>query len=118
METARYKALRADCESWRNRKAQLMRQYFRCKNLREKDHNTEYFHTMASMKRKRNLITRIKVNNDILMEVDSVRRGIRNHFENLYHDNKDPKIELPQVCLNNSVKLLEYQLKPYRLRRY
>lgn len=72
-----------------------MRQYSRWKNLSEKEHNTKYFHTIASTNRKRNLISRINVRNEFFLEVDSITRGIRNHFKNFYHDTKEPESELP-----------------------
>lgn len=60
LERARMLALKNELHKWKVRKGQLMRQYSRCKNLRDRDNNTRYFHNIANIKNKRRLITQIE----------------------------------------------------------
>lgn len=59
------------------RKAQLMKQYLRCKNLIENEQNIRYFHTIASYNMKPNMISRVKIVTVALSEVEEIMKVIR-----------------------------------------
>lgn len=94
-ELSRLKALKVECNKWTTRKAQLMRQYSRVKNLSERDNNTKYFHAVATIHKKKNLIERIKINGRCLRGVAEIRKGVKEHFEHMYQQPPIPEIELP-----------------------
>ena len=61
IDLARNKALQRSLYSWRMHKAQLLRQYSRSRELTEKDCNSKFFHAIASYRRSKKTITRIKI---------------------------------------------------------
>lgn len=69
---------------WRMRKGQLLRQYSRCKNLTQKDHNTKYFHMLASMNHRRNIIRDIQIGDQIISRVEAIQRSIREFYKQSY----------------------------------
>lgn len=54
-------SLKAKSSKWRLRKCQLLKQYSRCRNLTQKDHNSKYFHIISSINKKRILIASIQI---------------------------------------------------------
>lgn len=88
-------ALTYEVTKWRLRKAQLAIQYSRVRNLTVRDHNSKYFHTIASINKKRNLITRVKIEDSNHCDVDQIREGIKKHIESSYKQENIPLIQLP-----------------------
>lgn len=53
---ARMRALSLNLKSWKIKKGQLVRQYARCRNIREKASNSKYFHAIASCRKRKKVI--------------------------------------------------------------
>ena len=54
--------------------------------LKEGDKNTGFFHRMANSKRKRNCLTKIKINGLWLSEEQEIKRGVVRAYQNLLSD--------------------------------
>lgn len=87
--------LRSQRHLCRVRKTQLYSQYSRVRNLTLKDHNTKYFHVVASVNRRRNQLLRVKVNKVDLMQNIDIRNGVTNYFKGSFRQEEVPDISLP-----------------------
>ena len=59
--------------SWRQKSREVW--------LREGDRNTSFFHKMANAQRRRNLLSRVKINGSWLTEENEVRNEMVNEFK-------------------------------------
>lgn len=89
-------ALQHEHKKWRTLQAQFYKQYSRVKKLSEKDNNTKYFHTIANMNKKRNMIRRIKVGGSVIKGVTQIREGIRDFFKSSFQQHASPYIHFDQ----------------------
>lgn len=60
-----------------------------------KDYNTKYFHSIASLHRKHNLISCINIGGQELTEVDEIENGIKQFMQNSFKQEELPHIGLP-----------------------
>ena len=70
----RRNALQSQLWLWIIRKERYWRQMSRCKLIKEGDKNTRYFHTLATIRRRRNTITLIKQGDLVLTDQRQIRR--------------------------------------------
>ena len=80
----RRNALQSQLWLWMTRKERYWRQMSRCKLIKEGDKNTRYFHTLATIRRRRNTITSIKQGDLVINDQRQIRRIIVQHFKQLY----------------------------------
>ncbi|RVW93878.1 Transposon TX1 uncharacterized 149 kDa protein [Vitis vinifera] len=65
--------------------------------LREGDRNTGFFHRMASAHRRNNIMGRIKVNGEWLVEEQEVREGVVNSFQQLLSEDMDWQADIGNI---------------------
>lgn len=95
IEVARLSVFKFEGSKWRMRKAQMLMQFSRVKNLTLRDHNTSYFHAITSIYRRKNHITRIKIRDTVYDGMEQIREKIRSFFENSYKQEDLPHFHLP-----------------------
>ncbi|KAK3226022.1 hypothetical protein Dsin_005884 [Dipteronia sinensis] len=85
-EPLRQERLEANVELWKllRLEEQEWRQKSRVKWLLEGDRNTRFFHCVASGKKRRNFIENIYFDGVVKSNVDEVRNGVADFFENQY----------------------------------
>lgn len=84
MSLARLKALTTQLWLWLKRKEKYWIQLSRMKALNEKDRNTKYFHLMASVRRGKKIMGRLKMGNRIIKDPKSIKKIIIKYFKDLY----------------------------------
>lgn len=72
--------------SWLRRKEQFWAQTSRAKWLKEGDKNTCYFHTLASIHKRRNTITFINVNGTNFVDCAGIQREAVKYFKNIFKE--------------------------------
>jgi len=72
----------------------------RCKLLREGDRNTKYFHTLATIRRRRNLILTVKKDDITLTEPTQVRKAFVQHFKQMYASQETVLFDLTSLGLH------------------
>lgn len=65
----------------------------------EKAHNTKFSHAIASMRRKKNQVHRIKVNELMTSKPRVIKSNIVSHFKSLYKEPQLPVITMPKGVL-------------------
>lgn len=95
VEQSRLAALMSKAKKWKIKKGELTRQYSRKKNLVEKDNNTGYFHACATLRKKKNHISRVKIDGQFLTKVNDIKRGIIKHFVESFKQEDISFIKLP-----------------------
>jgi len=81
------------------RKERYWKQMSRCKRLKVGDRNTRYFHTLATIRRKRNLMSTIQKDEEVFTELAQVRKIFIQHFKKLYTSQESPVYELASLEL-------------------
>lgn len=66
------------------------------KVLNDRDNNTNFYHIIASMRGRRNWISRPKVGRKIIKDQNSLKTTIIKHFKAIYKQHNVPKIRLPK----------------------
>lgn len=94
-EEARIVALKSKLHMWKMRKGQTMKQYSKRRNLMDRDNNTMFFHACATLKKKQNSITSIKIGDQVLSTTHEIKQGILNHFKDTVAQEDLPRITLP-----------------------
>ena len=72
--------------SWMRRKESYWAQVSRVKWIKEGDRNTRYFHTVASMRRRKNSIECIKVGNQSHEDPDAIKAEAVNFFSSIFKE--------------------------------
>lgn len=96
VKTTRHLALNPTLQKWRNRKAQVLRQYSRLKNITEMDCNSKYFHAVANSRRKKKRLLKINIGSEIIKGQLNLKKGIRQHFLEHFKQEPLPEITLPR----------------------
>lgn len=96
---ARDKTLRAHLQHIQTQRCQLWRQKFRCRNIKERDQNTSYFHIVTLLRRKRNEIKRLQIGDRVFKNLRVLKVKIVDHFKDLYSQPIHPNIFLPNNAL-------------------
>ena len=96
---ARFAALKCLLQKWYDRKACYWKQLSRDRDVKELDGNTKYFHTVASIKRRRKLMVEIKVGRRSFRNPRCINQ-IRSFYKKLYHQPAVPKIDFDDSFLN------------------
>ncbi|RVX06495.1 hypothetical protein CK203_023651 [Vitis vinifera] len=68
--------------------------------LKEGDRNTGFFHRMASVHRRNNLLERIKINGEWLLEEQEIREGIANAFHNMLSEDMGWKADIGRLLFD------------------
>lgn len=84
-------SLNTESRLWRTRRCQLLKQYSGVNNLTLKDQ----FPTITSFNKRRSMIDRITIGNEVLENVDSITEGITNFFKVSYSQDQLSYILLP-----------------------
>lgn len=77
------------------RKEQIWRQKARVINLKLKDSNTKFFHTLANIKKRRKQITMLKSGNKRIKGVSNIKKEIESYIKNHFGQKKGPMLLLP-----------------------
>lgn len=95
VEIARRIALKSQLWSWLERKKQYRLQLARTKNLKNKDKNTKYFHTITTFKKSRKCIKSLIGENSVVTNPRAIKKKITNFFKRLYSKDKSvcPKLD-------------------------
>lgn len=120
MEIARRNALNAQLWIWLKRKERYWFQMSRTKAIIEKDKNTKYFHLLASLRKTKNFIGKLKVDGRLVSNPRIIKKETVNFFKKLY--SADHSIGLKHngigfACLSQGQKegldciLLEEEIK-------
>ena len=80
MDKAKLIAAKNHLQSWLVRRERIWRQKARSYGFSMKDHNTKFFHTSIVIRRKRNEIVHLKINEKNFHGVTNLKREIRNYF--------------------------------------
>jgi len=94
MQLARRRALEAHQWLWLGRKERLWRQLSRCKNLKEGDRSTKYFHAKASIRRNTNSISCLLVNGRTITNLADIKRNIVRFYKTLYSSQGPISVDL------------------------
>jgi len=84
MEWHRRAAVQSQLWLWLTRKERYWKQLSRCKLLKEGDKNTKFLHTMATIRRRKQMIATIKSEDTVFTEPAQIRKAIVQHFKQLY----------------------------------
>ncbi|GKV32990.1 hypothetical protein SLEP1_g41549 [Rubroshorea leprosula] len=71
-----------------NMKESMWRQKARKTWIRNGDANTKFFHRCVKGRRRRNEIVGIQVGDNYMEQVNEIKEGVANHFENLFKEDK------------------------------
>ncbi|GMJ11562.1 hypothetical protein HRI_004825400 [Hibiscus trionum] len=89
--------LRAQLQVLLRKEESVWIQNSRLKWFTEGDHNTKFFHLVASNRRRNNLIHSIKIGEDIISEPSQIKEGIFQHFSDQYKKGDTLKVEVFDV---------------------
>lgn len=92
VEVARKKALTSQLWTWLKRKESYWVQMSRSKALREKDKNTKYFHLIATIRKSKKSLWKLKVGDRVLKNPRCIKKEVMVFFKTLYSDDNS-------VCL-------------------
>jgi len=96
----RRKALQAQMWLWIARKERFWKQMSRCKILNEGDRNTKYFHLIATMRRKKQMIEKVVVEGQEYTEMGSIRKAIVQHFKSHYSRKEVSRFDIRNLGLS------------------
>lgn len=88
------KSLKSELLSWTNRKAQVLRQYYRCQNITSKDSNSKYFHSLANFRMRKNYFHQLRFGGRLIKGKVRLSQHIRAHFHQHYQQPYIPRITL------------------------
>jgi len=108
---SRREALQSQLRLWMLRKERYWKQLSRCKLLKEGDKNTRYFHLMASMRKRKKVLSRITVQGRSETEPGQIRRVIVNHFKELYTTRTADHLELSTFGLSRLAEVKSKELE-------
>jgi len=84
---------------WLERKERLWRQLSRCKNLKEGDKNTKYFHAKASLRRNTNSISCLLVNGRTITNLADIKKSLVSFYKALYSSKGPISVDLSSLNL-------------------
>ncbi|XP_039060736.1 uncharacterized protein LOC120204786 [Hibiscus syriacus] len=103
---------RSRAELWRLYKIeeQIWFQNSRSKWVEDGDRNTRYFHTCASVRRKRNALNAILVNGNFVHDPNVIKSTVRDHFFKAFNDQftlqvEDIGLDFSSITLEQSLRL-------------
>jgi len=99
-DSIRRKALQTQLWLWLTRKERYWKQMSRCKILKAGDRNTRYFHLLATIRRRKNLIERIEVNGLEYTNQGQIKRAIVNHFKQQYAQQNSQSFNINNLGLS------------------
>lgn len=85
-EVASRASLQVELWNWLRRKESYWAQNSRAKWISEGDKNTRYFHTIASMRRRKNCIDVIKSGNQIIQDPEEIKSEAVNFFSTIFKE--------------------------------
>lgn len=100
---ARPKALTSQLQYTQKLRAQLWRLKSRFKTLRENDANRKYFHTLATLRSKRNQIIELQIGDTLIKDHVALKDKIMGYFQYFYNQRSVPDIDL----LDNAVWMMQ-----------
>ncbi|XP_026428709.1 uncharacterized protein LOC113324625 [Papaver somniferum] len=84
-----YNLVILEAEKWRSRA--------KVETMKGMDKNTKFFHKIASDKRRRNHIAKIKVNGQMTMDQAEIKGGIVDYFKNIFQDQSYSRPEMDDL---------------------
>jgi len=111
IEWSRREAIQSQLRLWMLRKERYWKQLSRCKILKEGDKNTRYFHLMASMRKRKKLLSTITVRGRRETEPGQIRRVIVDYFKELYKTTTIDHLELSHLRLSRLTEMKSKELE-------
>ena len=77
-----------------------MQQLSKEKDVKDLDANTKYFHTIASIKRRRKMIAEIKIGRRVIHNLRCINKEARRFYKELYHQPDAPIVDFDEDLVN------------------
>jgi len=90
----RREALQSQLRLWLSRKERYWKQMSRCKILQDGDKNTRYFHMLATIRRRKQLMDKILIQGNLVTELNLIKKAIVDHFKQLYTKQSTTKFDI------------------------
>lgn len=75
-----------DLWKWMKRRESYWAQHSRARWIKECDRNTKYFHTLASIRRRKNQIERIVIDGECIKKPAEIKKEAAAFFQNIFHE--------------------------------
>ena len=108
METSRLKAADIMLQSWLIRRERIWRQRARSYGFNMKDRNTKFFHASTMLRKKKQQITKIKINGDLVEGTQVLKEKVREFFVNRFTQVDTPDFDFE---MNNHTKVSEVEAR-------
>jgi len=120
VEWHRRDALQSLLWLWQTRKERYWKQLLRCKIIKEGDRNTKYFHVLATIRRRKKMISSLTRGTEVINDQTEIKRTIIQHFKQLYARQEATMFDISTLGLNKitheECNTLEEQVTPMEVR--
>ena len=108
MEIARLNAANNMLHQWLIRRERIWRQRARSYGFNMKDQNTKFFHAATVLRKKKQQIAKIKINDRLIDGAQNIKEKVREFFVSRFTDDEKPEFDFN---MDNHTKLSEAQAR-------